>query len=306
MLTITNGRIDGARFVAARCSGGAIKPEIIILHDTAGRLAKGSSVSWFTNKQCQTSAHIVIERDGEIVQMVPLDRKAFHAGESHWQGRQFCNSFSIGIEIVNPGALDDTGRAWYHRDDKGRAREPGFPLDQLQRASSPNHGGTPYHWMAYTPAQIDAVKRVCRAIVEHYPDVNDVTTHWAVSPGRKIDCTPLMPLADVRDFALGLSAPQTQENPPAASAGAANDRPLTFARSTEVQMAGATGTGGGISLYDGAVSAAEKTLATGSWDWTLFLANLIGSTQFRLGVLAIAGAAYWIAKRHYNFHYRGH
>lgn len=304
-MTISAGRLDGVRFVAARCSGGAIQPEIIILHDTAGRLAKGSSVAWFTDKKCQTSAHIVIETDGTIVQMVPFDRKAFHAGESHWCGRHFCNSFAIGIEIVNPGALDDNGRAWFHKDDKGRPREPGFPLAQLQRLASPNHGGTPYYWMPYTPAQIEAVKRVCRAIVEHYPAVNDVTTHWAVSPGRKVDCTPLMPLAEVRDFALGVSVPTAIETPPAASAAAANDRPPSLARSTEVQMAGATGTGGALGLYDATTEAVSKTVQSGSWDWAAFASHLLASTSFKLAVLAMLAGAYWFLKRRYNFHFRG-
>ena len=45
------------------------------------------------------SAHALIRRDGEIVQYVPFDRRAWHAGRSEYCGRNECNDFSIGIEL---------------------------------------------------------------------------------------------------------------------------------------------------------------------------------------------------------------
>lgn len=45
------------------------------------------------------SAHLLIRRDGELVQYVPLNRRAWHAGQSCWQGRDNCNDFSVGIEL---------------------------------------------------------------------------------------------------------------------------------------------------------------------------------------------------------------
>ncbi len=45
------------------------------------------------------SAHLLIRRDGELVQYVPFHRRAWHAGASCWQGRECCNDFSIGIEL---------------------------------------------------------------------------------------------------------------------------------------------------------------------------------------------------------------
>jgi AmpD protein len=47
----------------------------------------------------QVSAHILIKRDGDIIQFVPFDKRAWHAGESSFQGRTACNDFSIGIEL---------------------------------------------------------------------------------------------------------------------------------------------------------------------------------------------------------------
>ncbi len=45
------------------------------------------------------SAHLFIRRDGGLVQFVPFDRRAWHAGVSSWRGRSRCNDFSIGIEL---------------------------------------------------------------------------------------------------------------------------------------------------------------------------------------------------------------
>lgn len=47
----------------------------------------------------KVSSHLLIRRDGEVIQFVPFDKRAWHAGQSHFQGRENCNDFSIGIEL---------------------------------------------------------------------------------------------------------------------------------------------------------------------------------------------------------------
>lgn len=49
--------------------------------------------------QLEVSSHLLIRRDGEIVQYVPFHKRAWHAGQSEYQDRQRCNDFSIGIEL---------------------------------------------------------------------------------------------------------------------------------------------------------------------------------------------------------------
>lgn len=49
--------------------------------------------------ELKVSSHILIRRDGEVVQYVPFHRRAWHAGESHFEGCERCNDFSIGIEL---------------------------------------------------------------------------------------------------------------------------------------------------------------------------------------------------------------
>jgi len=47
----------------------------------------------------RVSAHFLIRRAGELVQFVPLERRAWHAGVSSWRGRARCNDFSVGVEL---------------------------------------------------------------------------------------------------------------------------------------------------------------------------------------------------------------
>jgi AmpD protein len=47
----------------------------------------------------RVSSHFLIRRDGRLIQYVPTELRAWHAGVSLWKGREKCNDFSIGIEL---------------------------------------------------------------------------------------------------------------------------------------------------------------------------------------------------------------
>lgn len=47
----------------------------------------------------EVSSHFVLRRDGELVQFVSCEDRAWHAGRSAWKGRENCNDYSIGIEL---------------------------------------------------------------------------------------------------------------------------------------------------------------------------------------------------------------
>jgi len=47
----------------------------------------------------KVSSHFLVRRDGELVQFVPVHRRAWHAGASSWRGRSRCNDFSVGVEL---------------------------------------------------------------------------------------------------------------------------------------------------------------------------------------------------------------
>ena len=76
-------------------------------------------ISFFTNKlnfdahesfkdleDLKVSSHLFIRRSGEVIQFVPFNKKAWHAGESRYKGRENFNEFSIGIELE--GSVDDS------------------------------------------------------------------------------------------------------------------------------------------------------------------------------------------------------
>jgi len=75
---------------------------MIVLHYT-GMQDAASAISWLANPESKVSAHYVVTEDGQVIRMVPEEKRAWHAGRSHWRGIEDVNSASIGIEIVNPG-----------------------------------------------------------------------------------------------------------------------------------------------------------------------------------------------------------
>lgn len=204
--TIKNHKIAEIPFTPARDFGGIIVPELVVLHDTAGRLDAGSSVRWLAGNPAKTSAHFVVERNGDVTQMVPINRRANHAGRSIYHGRDGVNGFSIGIEIVNPGWMEPVGggqaRAWWG--EKFSDREY-----SIRAANTPHH--RPGMWMDYTQAQISAVTDLLVSLFAQISTLRDIRAHWYVSPGRKVDVNPLFPLDAVRAQVLGHDDPADQD-----------------------------------------------------------------------------------------------
>jgi len=99
----------------------AIVIDTIILHCISlpeGRYDNNNVIEFFTNKlnynkhpsfddlrDLKVSSHLFIRRTGEIIQFVPFDKRAWHAGKSHYKGRSNYNDFSIGIELE--GSIED-------------------------------------------------------------------------------------------------------------------------------------------------------------------------------------------------------
>jgi N-acetylmuramoyl-L-alanine amidase len=77
-------------------------PDMILLHYTGMRTG-AAALERLCAPDSKVSAHYVVFEDGRIVQCVPEDRRAWHAGVASWAGEPDINSCSIGIEIVNPG-----------------------------------------------------------------------------------------------------------------------------------------------------------------------------------------------------------
>lgn len=209
---IVNHRLVGPNvtFRVAQSCGGRFKKRVqaICAHDTAGSMKKLSSVKWFESPKCTTSAHVVIELDGTVTQMVPFDTIAHHAGRSFWKDDDNCNDRMIGIEICNPGMMvrrGDEVLLIYKEPQKGKDGKvrivekivERFPVAKCREVNTKEHGRG---WaLPYTDAQIKAFTEVCRALAEAYDSIDEIVTHWMISPGRKVDTTPAFPLAQIRE-----------------------------------------------------------------------------------------------------------
>ena len=80
----------------------ALPVSMIVLHYTGMPDAEGA-LARLTSPDAAVSAHYLVKEDGEVLQLVDEEKRAWHAGKSYWRGITDVNSASVGIEIVNPG-----------------------------------------------------------------------------------------------------------------------------------------------------------------------------------------------------------
>ena len=175
-------------------------PKFLIIHysgsgDTAG------TVDWLTKRGSNASAHIVIGRDGGVWQLASFDQRAWHCGESEWNGLKFLNGCSIGIEFVNQGPLtkDNDGVFW----SKWRHR---IPADEVIEATHKNEA-SPRYWQKFTPEQLAKGAEVARAILMAYP-IEEVLGHDDIAPGRKSDPGPAFPMQEFLEDCGWIDAPE--------------------------------------------------------------------------------------------------
>ena len=123
-----DGLLAQARYIAStncdeRPAGAAIT--LLVLHSISlppGQYGGDAIERLFTNRldpaahpyfrdiaTLRLSSHFLVRRDGELLQFVPVQRRAWHAGASCWRGRSRCNDFSIGVELegVDESAFED-------------------------------------------------------------------------------------------------------------------------------------------------------------------------------------------------------
>ncbi|PWG01316.1 N-acetylmuramoyl-L-alanine amidase [Sphingosinicella humi] len=75
---------------------------MLVLHYT-GMVDAASAIERLRDPEAKVSCHYLVAEDGQVLRMVDEEKRAWHAGRSHWRGVRDVNSASIGIEIVNPG-----------------------------------------------------------------------------------------------------------------------------------------------------------------------------------------------------------
>lgn len=115
---VVSGLIQGVEYLPSpHCDErpDAADISLIVVHSISlppGEFGTGDIQSFFCGKldftkhpyfqsiaDLRVSAHLLISRDGALTQFVPFCQRAWHAGESSYQGRSRCNDFSVGIEL---------------------------------------------------------------------------------------------------------------------------------------------------------------------------------------------------------------
>ena len=142
---------------------------MIVLHYT-GMPTAAEALARLCDPAAKVSAHYFVDEDGSVHQLVDEDKRAWHAGKSHWRGITDVNAASIGIEIVNPG------HDWGYR---------AFPADQIA-----------------------AVVRLVHTIKDRYEITRgNVVGHSDIAPTRKRDPGELFPWHELARRRLALPRP---------------------------------------------------------------------------------------------------
>ncbi len=144
------------------------KPSMIILHYTGMQSTK-AAIDRLCDPASKVSAHYVVEENGRLVSLVDEDKRAWHAGASHWENIVDVNSHSIGIEIVNPG----------HE----------------------------FGYKEFPEKQIDGIIELCLGLIQKYKIKSyHVLGHSDIAPRRKEDPGELFPWEKLAEEFVGLWA----------------------------------------------------------------------------------------------------
>lgn len=150
---------SGLRFDDSYQSAGQdSRVQFIVLHYTSSDLPRSL---YLLTKEEVSSHYLIAEQPATIYRLVDENRRAWHAGNSQWNGRTWLNSSSIGIEMVNQGYTDTA---------EGRV------------------------WQPWSEQQIDALVLLLKDIMQrHGLTAEHVIGHSDIAPQRKVDPGPAFP-----------------------------------------------------------------------------------------------------------------
>lgn len=173
--TIRGGQLVGVPQIEdPTTSKNSLVPKGIVIHYTCSYSMK-STIEWFRDKN--VSIHVMVNKDGSLVQMVKFNKVAWHAGPSSWKQYDGLNNYFIGIEVINIGELRAVG-------------------DKMLDCYDREYRGTYYthemlgckYWAAFTKEQVAATAGLCKSLMKYYSiPVENVIGHYEGAPKRKLD-----------------------------------------------------------------------------------------------------------------------
>lgn len=185
------------------------RPRFVVMHFTTGTKIE-STVSHFIDGSSGVSTHLLIGRDGRVIQFLPFNKVAQHCGYSYWERLSNLNYYSIGIELDNAGLLSRS------RDTSGWvSRKVPIPDDMVQqkvswkqfKASDPKRYPA---WEKFTKVQLKVALNIVKALKEHYDSITDILGHEDVNINNRYDPGPLFPMAKFREELFGRKDPEME------------------------------------------------------------------------------------------------
>ena len=171
-------------------------PDAIVLHSTI-TIEDIEKTAAYTKKEGSSGYwHIIIGRDGKIIQLVPFNMKAAHAGISEYNLRNNYNNNSVGIAFQNAGRLDYNGKDYQIANMRSI-----IPANEVLRLTHKNES-EPAYWQNYTDTQIRRAKELCMALMEKFK-ISEIIGHDDIASDRRTDPGPAFPLTDFQKRLLG-------------------------------------------------------------------------------------------------------
>ena len=178
------------RFVNVASENQSSRIRHIVVHFTSVDFAE--SMRMLTERSGRpVSAHYLVPENGDpsyprrrlrVYRLVDEERRAWHAGRSHWNGDESLNGSSIGIEIVNRSACAPVTLG----------SEPDPPQDRCE-----------FH--DFDAEQIDLVIELMLDILQRHPGIDpaDIVAHSDIAPGRRLDPGPTFPWRRLYEHGIG-------------------------------------------------------------------------------------------------------
>lgn len=171
-----------------------IGPKYIVIHFTTGTRME-STIAHFRNELSGVCTHLLIGRDGRVIQFLPFDKIAFHAGYSWWERDSSLNRFSIGIELDNAGFLKESSEGW-------KRKNTIIPDEKVKLAAHWRESKV-RGWEKFTQAQLQVTLEIVRALKEHYGSIVEILGHDEVNLRERLDPGPLFPMERFRKKLFG-------------------------------------------------------------------------------------------------------
>ena len=161
---------------------GSNQPKFIIIHFTTGTDIR-QTINTFRDPDAGVSTHLIIGRDGRVIQCVPFDHAAQHCGFSYWEDNGNLNKCTIGIEIDNAGFLS---KSW---DGKWVRKHTVIPTEKVTPARHVKDFSI-RHWEGFTLQQLEATFAIVAALKAAYP-IQDILGHDDINIKFRRDPGPL-------------------------------------------------------------------------------------------------------------------